>query len=306
MSTAIRIMGDVSLQGTLAFAQQVVDFPENPVVGTFVMKDQALYGYLRIGGLETWYPFASKTNSYIHTQGLPATVWTVNHSLGTEDVWFQVKDANGQIVSVGKTIVDANTFTLNFTSAITGTCVAVAPTTIDVPQVRASSIMVGGGDEVVINSGGVFINGELVLTNASIAADIAAAVAPKADTAYVDAQLAMRSPSDHHHAGVYEPLGAVTAHAGATDPHPQYLTEPEGDARYDAAGAASYAAGAAVSAHEAAGNPHPQYLTQDEGDARYPVLDGAGKVSAANLPNYVDLAALQAVMANMTWNGLPA
>lgn len=34
---------------------------------------------------------------------------------------------------------------------------------------------------------------------------------------------------------------AVAAHAGATDPHPQYLTQPEGDGRYDASGAAAAA-----------------------------------------------------------------
>ncbi|MEA5367718.1 hypothetical protein VA596_49865 [Amycolatopsis sp., V23-08] len=34
---------------------------------------------------------------------------------------------------------------------------------------------------------------------------------------------------------------AVTAHANAADPHPQYLTQAEGDARYDAAGAAAAA-----------------------------------------------------------------
>lgn len=236
MSNEIKVLGDVSLHGTMVFAQQVTDFPANPQVGTLVLKDQALYAYIRIGGLETWYPFASKTNSYIHSQALPAITWTVNHSLGTADVWYQVKDATGQIVSVGKTIVNENTFTLNFTSAITGTCVVVAPTTIDVPQVKAASILVGGGGEVVINSGGVFVNGQEVLTDANIAAEIAAAVAPKADTTYVDAQLATKAALSHNHAGTYDLVGSGTAavvqHMGATDPHPQYLDQARGDARY--------------------------------------------------------------------------
>lgn len=73
----------------------------------------------------------------------------------------------------------------------------------------------------------------------------------------------------------YEALGAataaVTAHVAASDPHPQYLTPTEGNAAYDAAGAAA----AAVAAHAAAADPHPTYLTQAEGDARY-TATGAG------------------------------
>lgn len=44
-----------------------------------------------------------------------------------------------------------------------------------------------------------------------------------------------------------------------------YLTEADADALYDALGAAS----SAVTAHAGATDPHPQYLTQAEGDARY-------------------------------------
>lgn len=58
---------------------------------------------------------------------------------------------------------------------------------------------------------------------------------------------------------------ALAAHIAATDPHPQYLTQSEGGALYDALGAAA----SAVSAHVAASDPHTQYLTQTRGDARY-------------------------------------
>lgn len=58
---------------------------------------------------------------------------------------------------------------------------------------------------------------------------------------------------------------AIAAHEAAANPHPSYLTPTEGDAAYDAIGAAA----AAVASHEAASDPHPQYLTQTEGDSRY-------------------------------------
>lgn len=99
-----------------------------------------------------------------------------------------------------------------------------------------------------------------------------------------------------------------SAHEVASDPHPQYQTQAEGDARY-AALAHNHAASeitsgvlalariptgttsstvalgdapaAAISAHEAADDPHPGYLTQAEGDGRYAAL--AHQHSAADV-----------------------
>ena len=160
----------------MVLSKNELEFPENPSIGTILIKDQILYSYIKIGGLETWYPFASKTNSYIHVQGLPSSTWVVNHNLETEDIWFQVKNSAGEIVYVGNTIVNPNQFTLNFTTAITGTVVVVAPDTIDVPAVKASLITVGNSSEVIIDSSGVRINGSYALTAASIEVQIAAAV----------------------------------------------------------------------------------------------------------------------------------
>lgn len=50
----------------------------------------------------------------------------------------------------------------------------------------------------------------------------------------------------------YEVAGAVASHAAAADPHPGYLTPAEGNAAYDAAGAAA----AAVTAHNGAAAAH--------------------------------------------------
>lgn len=75
----------------------------------------------------------------------------------------------------------------------------------------------------------------------NFAATVTAELGLKADSAdvytqaQVDTALAGKSNVGHTHtpaeAGA-EPAGAVAAHAAATDPHPQYLTEAEGDARY--------------------------------------------------------------------------
>lgn len=48
--------------------------------------------------------------------------------------------------------------------------------------------------------------------------------------------------------------GGLSTHEAAADPHPQYLTSAEGDAK--------------VAAHAAAADPHPVYLTSAEGDTK--------------------------------------
>lgn len=81
--------------------------------------------------------------------------------------------------------------------------------------------------------------------------------------------------------GDYDPLGTADAvmadHLADADPHPQYLSTAEGDARYDLDGAAA----AAVVAHVGEADPHTQYLTNLRGDARYePVGSVAAHVAA--------------------------
>jgi len=174
MTEHVKVLNDLELHGALIMPDDNADFPLNPALGTFVIKDRCLYGYLKIGGMETWYPFASKTNSFIHTQGVPALTWTVTHNLGTSNVWIQVKNEQGNIVGVGKTDVSDNQFQLNFTSAIKGTVVVVAPDSVDVPVVKASLIQVGANVE--INTTGVLINGQYALTAANISAEIQAAI----------------------------------------------------------------------------------------------------------------------------------
>ena len=163
-----RILNDLSVKGgQLIMAKALTDFPANPAVGTFIVKDECLYCYIKIGTLKTWYPFGARTNSYVHVQGLANTTWTVNHNLGTADVWFQIKDSNNKIIYADTTTIDANSFTVNLTTAESGTVVVVAPDTLSVPEIKAGSISVNDG-YVVIDSTGVKIDGVYALTSGNL------------------------------------------------------------------------------------------------------------------------------------------
>ena len=171
-----RVLNDLALHGALVMSKDESGFPANPTIGTIIIKDQAIYAYIKLGGLTTWYPFASKTNSYTHTQGGAASMWLVQHNLGTTNVWYQVQQSNGNIVAAGKTDIDINSFYLYFTEAITGTVVVVAPDSVNVPQVAATQINVGSG-AVVIDSSGVKVNGNYVLTSGNIQGQIDSSIA---------------------------------------------------------------------------------------------------------------------------------
>lgn len=177
-------LGDLDLHGNLALVSQVTEFPLNPRLGTMVMKNNCMYVYILVGNLETWYPYATATASYIHSQGLAAQTWTVNHYLNSQNLWFQVKDENGNILSVNKTDINLNTFTLNFTAPTLGTVIVVAPEKLDVPQIRTTGLIVGANEEVMLDSGGVRVNGIYLPTEAVMTMVIAneATLRANADT----------------------------------------------------------------------------------------------------------------------------
>jgi hypothetical protein len=120
-----------------------------------------------VKGMLTWYPMLrSASDAYIHTQGEANLVWTVTHNLGTNNIWYQIKDSNGAIVSPNKfETLSANQFRITFTEAIVGTVIVVGANSIDVPEVTAQLIEVGA---VVINSDGITIAGVPVLTSSNI------------------------------------------------------------------------------------------------------------------------------------------
>jgi len=167
MSETIFVQADLDVQGNFSFGQ-FTDFPPNPRIGSAVIVDRVLYVYMEMGGAQSWYPLSHHTNSYIHTQGLPSATWTVNHNLGTANLWIQVKDSTGNLLIVSKQDVDTNSFTLHFTVPTTGTCVVAAPDAVNVPTVKATSFEIGNGD-VILDSSGVRVSGNYLVTTPALA-----------------------------------------------------------------------------------------------------------------------------------------
>ena len=121
MSQAIFVHGKIRVQGPVVFGENRTDFPETPSAGEMILKDNGLFAYINVGGILTWYPLVKAPDSYQHTQGLPAMEWVVNHALNSSNVFYQVQDANGQVMNPSSvTLTDNNTMRLVFSEAVTG------------------------------------------------------------------------------------------------------------------------------------------------------------------------------------------
>lgn len=127
----IRFLTDVDLSGSWSI-NQVDQFPENPKVVTFVVKSGTLYGYIQVGELSAWCPFARIPTNFIFRQPYPAIEWTINHNLDTTDTWIQAKDQSGNPLVFGKSNIDSNSVKLRFLNPVAG---AVLIMTQDIPRV---------------------------------------------------------------------------------------------------------------------------------------------------------------------------
>ncbi len=83
----------------------VTEFPASPDVGLTVLKDGIIYTYTVIQGVYSWYPLSNKVNSYVQTQGVASTTWTINHGLNNDNILFFVYDDNHNLVEPGFTYI---------------------------------------------------------------------------------------------------------------------------------------------------------------------------------------------------------
>lgn len=97
-----------------------------------------------------------------------------------------------------------------------------------------------------------------------------------ADVTGLQAALDSKSNVSHNHDGVYEPAGAVATHVAASDPHPQYLTQTEGDARYQLLGGSSGITWTTVNANTAMTNDSA-YVVTGARDMTLPASVATGK-----------------------------
>ena len=122
--------GEINLRQN-AMQQMVVqtetNFPETPVVGRVVFKDAKLYMCVAINNLiPVWLPLTNKIDTYVHSEAVASTTWTVNHGMNTTIPLIQVYDEEGEmLIPESATPLDNNNMTITFNVAVAGTAIVL-------------------------------------------------------------------------------------------------------------------------------------------------------------------------------------
>ena len=147
----IRVLSDVELSGALSFNTNHSDFPSNPQPRTIAVKEGIPYIYTELvnnSGFFTWQPMGigTKQTSYLHTQGIASTAWTINHNLVIANI----------------EIVDTNTCRIKLVSAITGTAVLFSLQYVNTVTAEVTNTLNLGGTNLTTSNGVLNVSGNPV------------------------------------------------------------------------------------------------------------------------------------------------
>lgn len=114
-SKVTKVHGAVNVRGSLFLGNNLTDFPANPTAGQIEMINHGLYAFINVGGVLAWYPLVKAPDTFSMDQTVALATWTVNHNLNTQQIWYQIKSADGQLMfPAGVTFVDDNTVQFDF------------------------------------------------------------------------------------------------------------------------------------------------------------------------------------------------
>ena len=180
----IRVLGDVEISKSLSYKQNLTEFPANPKPRTLIVKDGQPFLYTEVSngsGYFSWTPIGAKQNTYLHSQGLASTTWTVTHGLNQTDFAYFVYDNDHVLVLANSTVIDANTIEIHLSEAITGTAIVfgighvTAPGITAVESVTINTIVLRDtGGVLTVNNNAVAFAGYVDSSIAAIEAELAA------------------------------------------------------------------------------------------------------------------------------------
>ena len=172
MSNNVNVLADLTLDSTISFSKNYTSFPPNPAPRTLVVLEGIPYLYTELvdgSGFFTWQPIGIKQASYLHTQGIASTIWTVSHNFNSDNFAYFVYDDNHNLVMANIEMLDLNTARIILTQAMTGTGVFFSLQYLNSTTVAASAELVVGSLSIVDHLGDLTINGDAVILNSELA-----------------------------------------------------------------------------------------------------------------------------------------
>lgn len=152
----MKIYGDLNFDnvGSLVESGIAIESPDTlPTSGVSPGRLSFVNGQLFIctvvtSGVPTWVELTDEVNAFLFTQASASTTWNITHNLNSESPVVQLYDSSGnQLIPNAVTINNANTLTVTFTSAQSGTAIVMAG-----PASGNSGGGGGGGGSTAISS----------------------------------------------------------------------------------------------------------------------------------------------------------
>jgi len=116
--------GTIDLQGNLLkniTLETVVNFPATAKPGSFIFKDKRVMICVEIdNGVPFWVPLTNEVDTFIYTQAVAATTWTINHNLNSSNTIVQIIDGSGNHIVPDTIVQTFDTTTVTFINAQAG------------------------------------------------------------------------------------------------------------------------------------------------------------------------------------------
>ena len=155
-----KVHADISFLSSISLSHNYADFPTNPTAQQIVIVGGVPYIYANLGsGYFSWFPMAVEQSSYVHSQAVPMTTWTIVHNLNSLNYGIFVYDQSHNLLVVNSTPVDENTIRVNLTSASSGSAVIFSVENFASSTLTSTDISVGGLHLTANTSGALDVNG---------------------------------------------------------------------------------------------------------------------------------------------------
>lgn len=106
--------------------EPVENFPEEPVVGSFIFKDKRVMICVELDeGLPFWLPLTAQRNTFIYSQPTPSATWVIDHDLNTSNTIINLIGADGKHFNADEITQTFNQTTITMIEPMAGKAILV-------------------------------------------------------------------------------------------------------------------------------------------------------------------------------------
>jgi len=139
------------------------EVPENPKVGNMCTIGGVIHFYTSIDGSDPfWMPISSQRHTYKHVQADPATEWTVNHDLNTEDIQVTCYDDDNNLMYAKPVFLNTDSLKIIFSEAVAGKAMVIGGSSKfsgfspNAESLTSDTVTYGEGEPGDLDSGSIY------------------------------------------------------------------------------------------------------------------------------------------------------